>query len=75
MRSRLQLGGRVDDGAADFATRGTYILVLQTDARACSLLPAIRFNDYLRYEDLTAPRANASNGDGRIRELQPTGEG
>lgn len=53
LRSRLQLGGRSSDGAVDFAAPGTYILVLQTDARAYSLLPAIRFNDYLRYEGLT----------------------
>jgi hypothetical protein len=53
LRSRLQLGGRMSDGAVDFGARGTYILVLQTDARAYSLLPAIRFNDYLRYEGLT----------------------
>lgn len=53
LRSRLQLGGPISDGAVDFGARGTYILVLQTDARAYSLLPAIRFNDYLRYEGLT----------------------
>ena len=53
LRPRLQLGGRVSDGALEFATQGTYVLVLQTDARAYSLLPAIRFNDYLRYEGLT----------------------
>lgn len=53
MRSRLQPGGRTSDGVVDLAAQGTYILVLQTDARAYSLLPAIRFNDYLRYEGLT----------------------
>lgn len=53
LRSRLQLGGRISDGAVAFATRGVYMLVLQTDARAYSLLPAIRFNDYLRYEGLS----------------------
>lgn len=53
MRPWLRLGGRMSDGAVDFHAPGTYILVLQTDARAYSLLPAIRFNDYLRYEGLT----------------------
>jgi uncharacterized GH25 family protein len=53
LRPRLQLGGRTSDGATDFPKQGTYVLVLQTDTRAYSLLPAIRFNDYLRYEGLT----------------------
>lgn len=53
LRPQLQLGGRTSDGVVDFEAQGTYILVLQTDARAYSLLPAIRFNDYLRYEGLT----------------------
>lgn len=53
LRPRLQLGGRRSDGVLDFEAPGTYVLVLQTDARAYSLLPAIRFNDYLRYEGLT----------------------
>lgn len=53
LRPRLQLGGRASDGATDFPRQGTYVLVLQTDTRAYSLLPAIRFNDYLRYEGLT----------------------
>jgi len=51
--SSLQLGGRQDDGTVVFREPGTYVLVLQTDARAYSLLPAIRFNDYLRVEGLT----------------------
>jgi uncharacterized GH25 family protein len=33
--------------------RGTYVLVLETDNRAQSHLPAARFNDYLRLEGLT----------------------
>ena len=53
LRSRLQLGGRMSDGTIEFTPQGVYVLVLQTDARAYSLLPAIRFNDYLRYEGLT----------------------
>src|SRR5215468_25886 len=51
--SSLQLGGRRNDGTVVFRQPGTYVLVLQTDARAYSLLPAIRFNDYLRVEGLT----------------------
>jgi uncharacterized GH25 family protein len=54
--SSLQLGGRRDDGTVVFRQPGTYVLVLQTDARAYSLLPAIRFNDYLRVEGLTPAR-------------------
>lgn len=53
LHSRLQLGARASDGAVALGAQGTYILVLQTDAHAYSLLPAIRFNDYLRYEGLT----------------------
>lgn len=53
LRARLQLGGPTSDGTVGFEAPGTYVLVLQTDSRAYSLLPAIRFNDYLRYEGLT----------------------
>jgi len=53
MRSQLRLGGERDDGAIAFASDGAYLLVLQTDDRAESHLPAIRFNDYLRAEGLT----------------------
>ena len=52
-RSSLQLGGPRNDGTVVFPQPGTYVLVLQTDARAYSLLPAIRFNEYLRVEGLT----------------------
>jgi hypothetical protein len=53
LRPLLQLRGPRDDGTIVFQEPGTYLLVLQTDARAYSLLPAIRFNDYLRVEGLT----------------------
>ena len=53
MRSRLRLGGDHDDGDVEFEANGTYLLILQTDDRAESRLPAIRFNDYLRAEGLT----------------------
>jgi uncharacterized GH25 family protein len=53
LRPSLQLRGPRDDGTVVFAEPGTYLLVLQTDARVHSLLPAVRFNDYLRVEGLT----------------------
>jgi uncharacterized GH25 family protein len=49
----LQLGGQADDGHITFSKPGTYVLVMETDARAQSHLPAIRFNDYLKVEGLT----------------------
>jgi uncharacterized GH25 family protein len=52
LRSRLRLGGDTDDGDVSFDRDGVYLLVLQTDDRAESRLPAIRFNDYLRAEGL-----------------------
>jgi uncharacterized GH25 family protein len=53
LRDSLTLGGRSSDATIALATPGTYVLALQTDARARSLLPALRFNDYLRVEGLT----------------------
>jgi uncharacterized GH25 family protein len=53
LRDRLQLGGQAEDGHLAFAKPGTYVLVMETDARAQSHLPAIRFNDYLKVEGLT----------------------
>ena len=37
----------------EFKEPGTHVLVLETDSRAQSHLPAIRFNDYLQSEGLT----------------------
>lgn len=54
MLASMRLGGPTTDGTVVFKASGTYVLVLQTDARAHSLLPAIRFNDYLRTEGLTS---------------------
>ncbi len=54
MLGSMRLGGPTSDGTIVFKASGTYVLVLQTDARAHSLLPAIRFNDYLRTEGLTS---------------------
>lgn len=53
MRARLRLGGERDDGDVSFDRNGAYVLVLQTDDKAESHLPSIRFNDYLRAEGLT----------------------
>lgn len=53
LRGSLHPGGGTDDGKLRFADPGTYMLVLETDARAQSHLPAIRFNDYLTVEGLT----------------------
>jgi uncharacterized GH25 family protein len=53
MRARLRVGGNHDDGDIALRQNGAYMLVLQTDDKAESHLPAIRFNDYLRAEGLT----------------------
>jgi uncharacterized GH25 family protein len=39
--------------AVELGESGTYVLLLETDNRAQSHLPAIRFNDYLQSEGLT----------------------
>lgn len=69
MRARLRLGGDHDDGDIAFEQNGAYMLVLQTDDKAESRLPAIRFNDYLRAEGLTPAlalreRTASMNADG-----------
>jgi len=53
LRGALHLGETASDGTLRFDAPGTYILVLATDNRAQSHLPAIRFNDYLQVEGLT----------------------
>ena len=53
LRSGLHLGGSADDGVLKLSKPGTYVLILDTDNRAQSHLPAIRFNDYLKVEGLT----------------------
>lgn len=53
LRGNLRLGGRTEDGDLRFQAPGTYVLVLETDNRAQSYLPAIRFNDYVKVEGLT----------------------
>ncbi|GAA0703880.1 DUF4198 domain-containing protein [Dokdonella soli] len=53
LRGNLHPGRATEDGILRFADPGTYVLALETDARAQSHLPAIRFNDYLEVEGLT----------------------
>jgi len=52
-RGGLHLGDPAADGAVRFDTPGVYVLALETDAKAESHLPAIRYNDYLQVEGLT----------------------
>jgi uncharacterized GH25 family protein len=53
LRARLHPGGPGQDGDLRLPAAGTHVLVLQTDDRAESHLPALRYNDYLRAEGLT----------------------
>jgi uncharacterized GH25 family protein len=57
LRGNLHLGGNAQDADLRFHAPGAYVLVLETDDRAQSHLPAIRFNDYLKAEGLTAALA------------------
>jgi uncharacterized GH25 family protein len=64
LRDRLHPGDASD---ANFELpAGGYLLVLETDARAQSHLPAIRFNDYLRAEGLT-PALQDRQRNGRMQ--------
>jgi len=53
LKGRLHLGSASEDG--DFALQkpGAHVIVLQTDDRAQTHLPSLRFNDYLKAEGLT----------------------
>jgi uncharacterized GH25 family protein len=53
LHEQLQLGQPAEDADFRLKNAGTYILVLQTDDRAQTHLPSIRFNDYLKVEGLT----------------------
>jgi uncharacterized GH25 family protein len=53
LRGSLHLAGNTEDGDVRFPSPGAYVLMLETDDRAQSHLPAIRFNDYLKVEGLT----------------------
>ena len=54
LRGRLQLGDAQKDGDLALPAAGTYMVVLQTDDKAQTHLPALRFNDYLQVEGLTS---------------------
>lgn len=69
LRANLHPGETSEDGHLRFQTLGTYVLVMQTDDRAQSHLPALRFNDYLQVEGLTPAlaerwRTHRMNADG-----------
>jgi uncharacterized GH25 family protein len=53
LRSDLHLRGANDDGHLHVATPGTYVVVLETDSRGRSALPAQQFNKYAQDEGLT----------------------
>ena len=53
LRTRLHPGSGPEDGNFELEEPGTHLLVLETDNKAQSHLPAIRFNDYLQVEGLT----------------------
>jgi uncharacterized GH25 family protein len=53
LRGNLHPGGAAEDAEIHFQNPGAYVLVLETDDRAESHLPALRFNDYLEVEGLT----------------------
>ncbi len=58
VRSDLRLRGANDDGRLHFEAPGTYVIVLETDNRGRSALPAQRFNAYARDEGLTPALAH-----------------
>lgn len=69
LRHRLQLGGTAGDGTFRLDEPGAHVLVLETDDKAKSHLPAARFNDYLAEEGLTPAqehrrRTGTANADG-----------
>ena len=53
LRGALRLGGVTEDGSFVLEKPGAQMLVFQTDDRAQTHLPSLRFNDYLRAEGLT----------------------
>jgi len=66
LHGTLHVGATADDATIRIAKPGAYILALETDNRAESHLPAIRFNDYLQVEGLTpaiAERARTGHTD------------
>jgi hypothetical protein len=53
LHEQLRLGQAAEDGDLRLKNPGAYVLVLQTDDRAQTHLPSIRFNDYVKVEGLT----------------------
>lgn len=53
LRASIHPGDDNEDGALRFVAPGTYVVVLATDNKAQSHLPAQRYNDYLEDEGLT----------------------
>ncbi|MDQ0008873.1 hypothetical protein J2T07_001032 [Luteibacter jiangsuensis] len=53
LHGALHLGDVAGDGDVALPRAGTYLLALETDNRAQSHLPSLRFNDYLTVEGLT----------------------
>jgi uncharacterized GH25 family protein len=53
LRPSLRPGAATDDGVLTLKQARTHVLLLETDSKAQSHLPALRFNDYLRVEGLT----------------------
>lgn len=57
LRDGLTLGAATADGAFRLTAPGGHVLALQTDNRAQSHLPAVRYNAYLEDEGLTPAQA------------------
>jgi uncharacterized GH25 family protein len=53
LRDKLDLGGAVADAYVPLNEPGTHVIILETDDRAESHLPAARFNHHLESEGLT----------------------
>jgi uncharacterized GH25 family protein len=72
LHEQLRLGQGAEDGDFRLKDPGAYVLVLQTDDRAQTHLPSIRFNNYLKVEGLTPAleqraRLNRMDADGSER--------
>ena len=72
LREHLRMGQAAEDGDFRLESPGVHVLVLQTDNRAQTHLPSLRFNDYLRAEGLTPAleersRQNRMDSDGSER--------
>ncbi|WP_448097079.1 DUF4198 domain-containing protein [Luteibacter yeojuensis] len=65
LRGTLHLGDGIGDGDITLPHAGTYLLALETDNRAQSHLPSLRFNDYLTVEGLT-PALERRRREGRM---------